>query len=60
VYDSGYPDQLGRATDTVQVYSPATHQWYYICPMKEHRAYHGVATWRDKIYVIGGENEKKK
>ncbi len=60
VYDNRRPDQLGRATNAVHVFDPRMRIWMQAPPMMERRAYHGLAAWRDRIYVIGGEDELKR
>lgn len=54
-YDSGHPDRLGVASHRVNVFEMESHQWIPVAPMKEARAYHTAAAWRNNVYVAGGE-----
>lgn len=59
MFDSRSPNYPGKSTNQVRAFEPDTGRWYQAPPLREKRAYHGLAVYESSLYVVCGENEEK-
>lgn len=57
VQNDNDPDEPGCATSMVTLYDTDTSSWIKSSPMVESRSYISATTYKNTIYVAGGEDQ---